>query len=424
MLTKILSKIRFELKSLVHRPLKVGMITTQYPEKSGTTKGVAIHVHNLSECLAKLGCEVHIFTVGKKETTSTEYLGDGKRIVHKINTDIGFRNKDFMVEKRLSRMIFDTKIINEVMKESAKEKFDIIHSHITMTGALMSKYFANTKWVHTFHSLEKNSLEFMSKEEKKYQKISRWMEDIANYADSLITVSERLKEEVSEEYSIPKEKIFAINNGVNLELFQPTEEIREKNILYVGRFSSEKGIDLLIDIIKETLKEDNKLKFTIVARPYEKMPSAMEKTQGELEQLAEKYPENVFWIKDILTPESLKKLYNQSIIYIQPSRYDSFPTTVLEAMACGNAVICSSKGGMPEMVDNAGSIVDLDKKAFSSEILKLVKDYRLRERYSRRALKRVELFSWEDIAQKTLLVYKKIIGILKKGEDKYGITQT
>ena len=84
--------------------------------------------------------------------------------------------------------------MNEVTKENNNDKFDVIHTHGWFTaGAFISKYFNDVKWVHTFHSLEKDRIKFMPKEEQKYSKIIQWMESTIEYADALIAVSRKLR---------------------------------------------------------------------------------------------------------------------------------------------------------------------------------------------------------------------------------------
>jgi glycosyltransferase involved in cell wall biosynthesis len=417
--------INYFLKSLVKKPFKIGIISPQYPEEGkGTNKGVAIHVENISRELAKLGCEVHVFTIGKKNFAKTEYLKEGKRVIHRINIKFNVPIKEPVMERIFSKSIFDTQIVSKILKENSDSPFDILHSHTTISSGLIAKHLIDSKWIHTLHVLNKNRIKLMSKEEKKYYDLTKWIENVIVYSDALISVSEKIKEEILESYKVQEDKIFTIYNAVDLETFE-SESIptKDKKILYVGRFSLEKGIDILPKIMKEVFKKDKEVKFEIVASD-KSIPDSLKKTVKELELIKEKYPNRLIWHKEELNKKELTKLYNESTIYIQPSRYDSFPTTVLEAMACGKPIIVSAKGGMPEMIENAGSIVPFENEQFVKEILNLLENYKLRERYGRRAKERAKIFNWEDAAKKTLILYKKISGKLKKGEDKYGISKS
>lgn len=410
--------IKYSLKSLLKKPFKIGIISYYYPEKTNQNNGVAIHAQYLSKELAKIGCEIHVFTKGEKTSVKKEFIGEGKIVIHRIDTNIKSSISDVITKIRMSHFMFDNKIINEVSKENQHEKFDIIHTHGWLTaGAFISKYFNDLKWIHTFHAVEKNRLKFMSNDNKKYFKIAKWVESTITHADALIAVSNKLKLEVLQNYPVKKEKIHFIPNGVDNVLFCPNKTPEEKNILYIGRFSHEKGIDIVLKIAEKVLQLNQKTKFTVVASD-EKISQSMEKTRKGFELLLEKYPKRFIWYREKLSRKELSKLYQEAIIYIQPSRYEACPLCVLEAMACGKAIICSNKGGMPELVENAGMVIPLNSNLFAKKILKLLMDYKLRERYSRRALERSKLFNWEDIAKKTLILYKKISGKLKKGEDK------
>lgn len=404
----MLSGLIYLIKSLFKKPFKVGLISYYYPKGSIINNGVAIHTYYLANKLAEFGCGVHVFTKGERNLYKKSYPGKGKLVIHYVDTRFDSPIKNIVAKKRLHYFVFDNKIINEVTKENSEEKFDVIHTHGWLTaGAFISKYLGNLKWVHTFHALEKNRLKFMSKDEKKYYKIAKWIESTAKYADALIAVSKNLKKEVLMNYPVKKEKVFCIPNGVDLEVFKPGNNLdNEKIILYVGRFSLEKGIDLIPKIAKEVLEKNDQVKFLILASgPV--LPS-IRYVGDEFEMLTRKYPGRFLLQKEPIGREELARLYNRCLIYIQPSRYEAFGLAVLEAMACGKAVICSNRGGLPEVVSNAGIVLPLNAKKLTKNILRLLDDFRLRERYVRRAVKRAKGFSWNKIAGKTFALYKRL----------------
>ncbi len=406
--------ILYTVKSLLKKPFKVGLITYYYPEKGKSNNGVAIHTSYLAQGLAKLGCEVHVFTQGTKSYKRTEYFNEGKIVIHRLNTKLETPVKDPIISSRISYTLFDSGVITEVTKENSHEKFELIHTHGWLTGgAFICKHLNGMKWVHTFHALEKSRIEFMSKEQQEYFNVARWIESTIRQADLLIAVSNFLKIEVLKNYSLSPERIKYIPNGVDLDLFnQVNYPIQDKKILYVGRFSMEKGIDFIPRIVKNVFEKDNDIKFEIIAAD-QNIPPSLQKTKQQFEELEKKFPNRFIWHKEQISREALPKIYNEALIYIQPSRYDSFPTTVLEAMACGKAVICSNRGGMPDMVGNSGRIVQLNSSVFSKEILRLAENYKLRERYSRRALEKVKEYGWEKICKEMLKTYK---GVAEKKE--------
>jgi starch synthase len=406
---KIIEAIAYALMSIVKKPFKVCLITYHYSEnKKSFNNGVAVHAYYLSRELAKLGLEVHVFSRGEKNIKKTEYIGEGKVVVHRIDTKFKPGIKDNVIQKRISYFIFDNKIINEITKEHSRESFDMIHTHGWLTaGAFISKYFNDVKWIHTFHALEKNRVKFMSTDEKKYFEIAKWMESTINYSDALIAVSDMLKKEVVYSYPVSDEKVSYIPNGVDLELFNRNDNGDDKSILHIGRFSLEKGVDLLPGIINNILEKNKEIKFVLVASDGN-IPPSLKKIKNELDELEKKY-DRFIWHRNIMSREEVKELFKKCLIYIQPSRYEAFGLTVLEAMACGKAVIVSDIGGLSEVVENAGLVIPLKIDIFTKEILRLTDDLKLRERYGRRGFERAKLFSWEGVAKETFDLYKKII---------------
>ncbi len=424
MLKNLFRKIIVDTRFLFTSPYKVGIVSFYYPtKKEKMNNGVAIHAFYLSRELAKLGCNVHVFTKAEKKGIEKVYFDKGKITIHKIDTKDANSIPDKMVKLRISHFIFDNKVLNEITKENSIIPFKIIHTHGWLTGgAFLAKYLNNIKWVHTLHALEKNRIKEMSKESKKYFPLASWVEQTINHADAIISVSDQIKQEAIENYPIKKEKIYCIPNGVDRTLFNEKDNTpKGKKVLYVGRFSLEKGIDLITKIAEEILEKDKELKLEIIASD-KNIPAQLQKIQKQFLQLQEKYGERFIWHREKISREELAKIYKESSIYIQPSRYEACPLCVLEAMSTGKPVICSTRGGMPELVQNAGILVPFNSKYFAKEILKLSKSPKLREKYSKRALEKTKKFTWSEMTKMTLIVYKKITKDLKKGEDKYGFT--
>jgi len=414
--------IIYRLKNLWKKPFKVGVISPQYPERKISNQGIAIHVDSLTYYLSKLGVEIHIFTIGSKNSIKKEYIGEGKRIIHRIKLDED-SHKDIVIEKKIARSLFDAKVVGEIIKENESGKFDILHSHMGISGVLLSKYSQDIKLVHTVHSLGKNMIKFMSKEERKYYNLTNWMESAMVYSNAIIAVSKTSRGEILSNYPINPKKVFYIPNGVDRSIFHPDNTIaEEKKITCIGRFSKEKGVDLIPKIASKILSKNKEIKFTAVFPPDNSMPETLVKIKHQFETLEKTFPKRFIWIKEPLGREELAKLYNESMIYIQPSRYEAFGMTVLEAMACGKAVICSNKGGLPEVVGNAGLIIKFNSNIFAREILKLINSPKLRRKLGLRGIKKTKLFDWERIAKETLELYQ-VLAKKKPEEEQERIAQ-
>lgn len=111
-----------------------------------------------------------------------------------------------------------------------------------------------------------------------------------------------------------------------------------------------------------------------------------------------------------LKKEDLVNFYNLATVYIQPSFYEGFGLPVLEALACGTPVICSSAGSLPEVggkaviyfePDNLGKLIKICEE--------VVLNKSLQKKLSDLALQQAVNFSWKKVASQTKQVYSRII---------------
>lgn len=100
--------------------------------------------------------------------------------------------------------------------------------------------------------------------------------------------------------------------------------------------------------------------------------------------------------------ELLPRLYAGALAFVYPSLYEGFGLPPLEAMACGTPVLTSNVASLPEVVGEAGIMVDpYDTEAIAEGLTRLVEDSALRDEMRRRGLERARLFSWERTAEET-----------------------
>ncbi len=202
------------------------------------------------------------------------------------------------------------------------------------------------------------------------------------------------------ERGIEPEKIQILPRGLDTELFHPDRRLDqfwqrpgtvsdEVRLLYVGRISREKDLDVLATAYQKLRHAKAPIRLFLVGiGPY-------------LEALREKLPEAVF--AGYLAGEALATAYASADIFVFPSTTDTFGNVIIEAQASGLPVIVSDLGGPAELIEHGvnGLITKAhDANAFADAIEMLVNDPGLRADMGLRARESVVARSWPSAFQK------------------------
>jgi len=384
------------IDSLSKPKLKVAIISYYYQKP--TKAGVAIHVQNLAKHLVKHNCEVHVFCHGD----TNDYYKENGAHIHVVGRILTPTVNSFS-KKRLEYVIFESEVIKEITRENLKRKFDIIHTHggYTMSAFILKKVY-DVAWIHTFHSVEKLRFKKLDKEEKEFEDLVVWVESTANHCDGAIFVSNNLLKEGEKCYNLKSKKV--IYNGVDIELFD-FHPITHKNVLFIGRFSKEKGIALMPRLIKGvmTIKDST---FTIVC-PYTSISGELKEIRTSLLDMQKKYGDRLKIIDKPQDQEVLRELYRNCQVYIQPSKYESFGLCILEAMATGRPVVALNVGGIPEVIGNSGFAVR-NTKELIYKVKELLNNRKECVSVGKKANTRAKHFDWNIIAQKIIKYYEEV----------------
>jgi glycosyltransferase involved in cell wall biosynthesis len=110
-----------------------------------------------------------------------------------------------------------------------------------------------------------------------------------------------------------------------------------------------------------------------------------------------------------VSDEALVKIYNAADVYVHPAMYEGFGLQVAEAMACGTPVIAFNNTSIPEVVGQAGVLIDTgNTNGFVSALKDLLMDESLRVQLRRRGLEQVRKFTWDRYVRKILNIYKEL----------------
>lgn len=115
-----------------------------------------------------------------------------------------------------------------------------------------------------------------------------------------------------------------------------------------------------------------------------------------------------------LPDEDLAPIYSGALMFVYPSLYEGFGLPPLEAMQCGTPVIVSNTSSLPEVVGDAGILIDpTNKDELHHAMWKLMNDERSQKELSQRSIARASQFTWEKSVDKTVEVYRTVVGSKK-----------
>ena len=226
-------------------------------------------------------------------------------------------------------------------------------------------------------------------------------------ASHLIAVSHNTRNDLIEYLKVPDSKISVIYCGVDRSFFKPynVKLLDKPYILYVGSERPRKNLGRLFEAFAKLKKEFPELKLVKVgvsgrSEKYRK------NTMKKLASLG--ITEDVIFI-DHVSELELAYYYSSAQLLAYPSLYEGFGLPPLEAMTCGCPVVTSNTSSLPEVVGEAGIMVDPhDTDSLAQAMRQVLTDSELRDNMIRKGLEQSKRFSWEKAAEQTLKVYKKV----------------
>ena len=227
-------------------------------------------------------------------------------------------------------------------------------------------------------------------------------------ADRIIAVSESTKEDLIKKYEVDPVKIKVVYSGIDPDIKRPEdgllEEFRIKNhlpkkfILFLGKLEPRKNIMSLVKAFK-SLKEENR---------YKDLRLVIAGSRGWLDETifrearSGNYKDQVLFI-DQISDRDRKYYYSLASIFIYPSFFEGFGLPPVEAMSCGTPVITSHGSSLPEVMGEAGLMIDSHNiNDLKSSISLLLENQKLATHLSAIGLKKARSFSWHRAANETL----------------------
>lgn len=240
-----------------------------------------------------------------------------------------------------------------------------------------------------------------------------WTGESVKKVKHIFAISESTKNDIIETYHVPADKITVTYPGYDKERFD-IKKLRDKDIKRIKRSYGISGEYLLfLGTLKPSKNIEGLLEaHSILISQYPNIQLVIAGKKGWLyETIFKKVRdlglENKVIFTDFVPDEDVAGLVSGAEVFVLPSFWEGFGIPVVEAMACGVPVVVSNMGSLPEVVGEAGIIVD---PASPEEIAKGIKKaIENRDELSKKGLEQVKKFSWEDCAKKTLVVLEELV---------------
>jgi len=289
----------------------------------------------------------------------------------------------------------------------SKYKIDILFS-----PSVVSPVFSNCKNVVCIHDLipfhiENKYTRLRSFYVKKMTKIS------SRKANFVLTVSKNSKKELIKYCNIPEKKINVTYNGINKKILNPDfaewNEFRKKinlfdnYILFVGTLEPGKNLKTLIRAYKLLLEKYNiDCKLVIAGGRgwlYDEIFLEVENLHLEKKVIFTGYvPDGI-----------LGALYKNAELLVLISLYEGFGIPALEAMYFGVPVIVSNRSSLPEVVGNAGLVVDPNREdEIANAIYEVLTDSVLKTNLIKKGYSQIKKFSWRISAKVAIKTFNEV----------------
>jgi glycosyltransferase involved in cell wall biosynthesis len=230
----------------------------------------------------------------------------------------------------------------------------------------------------------------------------QWQRQALERADEIICVSHATAEELRNRFPISS-NVTVIHHGSSFPVCsEPQDPLIFENptFLYVGGRGGYKNFSLLLRAFACATQIAPNIQLHIVGADF----TVDERWQIHFLGIEKRVTLTVFPSNAVL-----KDLYRRSIALLYPSRNEGFGIPPIEAMACGTVAVTSNTTSLPEVMGDAGIMLDPSSESDWTECIRdLAQGRSDREALIQRGFRRVENFSWDRATNEHVAVYNRL----------------
>ncbi len=230
-----------------------------------------------------------------------------------------------------------------------------------------------------------------------YDSLKKQTETLVKRSDHIVTISHTTAQDLSETYGVDKNKLTVCYPGVSRQFTATGKRYESPRpyFLFVGALKRGKNIPTLLEAFAKFVSTSkHPYDLYLVGGNYWFDPG-IDEAIGRLSL------GNCVQLLGVVSDEQLASLYRAATALVMPSLWEGFCLPVVEAMANGCPVIASRAGSLPEIVGEAGILIDPQNSTSLADAMKrIVMDALLQKKLSHLGEKRAKQFSWFTMAEK------------------------
>lgn len=394
------------------------------PYNSG---GLGVACWGLTKALTEYEGVDITFVLPKRLDIKVKYMKFAFADVH-----IKFKHIDTLLTPYITSQMYDQKLgknlrrlygkdliseVNryaEMAKEIAREEeFDIVHAHdwLAFGAGINAAEVSGKPVILHVHSTEFDRTGGQGANEEVYE-IERT--SLAK-ADKVIAVSEFTKQGIVDHYGIAPDKIAVVHNGIESypEQYEDTandqvgnglEELRKagkKLVLFLGRFTVQKGADIFINVAAKVLKYRPDTVFLMVG--------AGELENQLIQHVAALGISDKVVFTGFLRGANKDKVYKAADLFVMPSVSEPFGLVALESLVNGTPIIISNQSGVSEVIRNALKVDFWDVDEMTNQIVTALEYDSMRDDLTSQGRGEAFNVTWQRAAARCAKIYTDLI---------------
>lgn len=335
---------------------------------------------------------------------SPENFKQGYQLTGEIKTETFQKGQKFSFSggygKNLFSEIYNYALVAQVI--AGQYQFQLIHAHdwLTFPAAIAAKKISDKPLIVHVHSTDFDrsggsvNPDIFAIEKQGFEE-----------ADHIITVSNRIKKRLTEQYHISSQKITTIYNAIDCENIAnkgiTNRRRKHKIITFLGRITIQKGPEYFVHVARMVISRMKNVHFVMAGNG---------ELRDEMVELCARYGiTDRFHFAGFLKNNEVTRMLEQSDLFIMPSVSEPFGIVPLEAMQANVPVIISLQSGVSELIRNVVKTDFWDVHAMADAVHGILKNKTLANTLITEGNKEVGRLNWNDSANQINQVYLKML---------------